>query len=136
MEQVELIGEKKFQINNVPIPDIAEDEVLLRVWAVGICGSDIHAYYGRHPFMSFPIVLGHEAAGEIVKVGKAVLSATVGERVVYRPQKVCGTCFQCKEGRYNICKELEVWGCQDTGASSMYYAVKSDLVYKIPANMT
>ena len=83
--------------------------------AVGICGSDIHAVHGKHPFMSFPIVLGHEATGEVVETGKDVTSVAVGDRVIYRPQKICGECLQCRTGHYNICDRLEVLGCQDTG---------------------
>lgn len=132
MKQVVLTAPKQFEIREVPTPEISDTQILMKVHAVGICGSDIHAYYGEHPFIHCPIVMGHEATGEIVKIGKDVKNVKVGDRVIYRPQKICGTCSLCKEGRYNVCKELEVWGCQDTGASSDYYAVEQELIYKIP----
>lgn len=132
MRQVVLTAPKQFEVREVSVPEITETQVLIRVHAIGICGSDIHAYYGKHPFITCPIVLGHEATGEVVKTGKKVENIKKGDRVVYRPQKTCGECSLCREGRYNICKKLEVWGCQDTGASSDYYAVEKELVYKIP----
>ncbi len=132
MRQVVLSAPKQFEVREVPVPEITETQVLIRVRAVGICGSDIHAYYGEHPFITCPVVLGHEATGEVVKTGKKVENIQPGDRVIYRPQKICGECSLCREGRYNVCKKLEVWGCQDTGASSEYYAVEKELVYKIP----
>lgn len=132
MKQVVLSAPKKFEIKEVPTPQITADQVLIKIHAVGVCGSDIHAYYGEHPFIHCPIVLGHEATGEVVKTGGNVTQVKPGDRVVYRPQKICGECSLCKEGRYNVCKELAVWGCQDTGASSEYYAVEKELVYRIP----
>jgi len=102
---------------------------------VGICGSDIHAYYGKHPFIGFPVTQGHEATGEVVSVGADVSTLKPGDRVLFRPQKVCGQCRLCQEGRYNICKTLEVYGCQCDGASSDYYAADEDLLYKLPDNV-
>lgn len=132
MKQVTLVSPETFEVSQVPVPECQPGQALLKVKAVGICGSDIHAYYGKHPFMSFPITLGHEAAGEVVQVGTNVTNVKVGDRVLIRPQKVCGKCRMCREGRYNICKALEVLGCQCTGASSDYYPVNAELLYKLP----
>ena len=132
MKQVTLVSPETFEVSQVPVPECQRGQALLKVKAVGICGSDIHAYYGKHPFMSFPITLGHEAAGEVIQVGEDVTNVKVGDRVLMRPQKVCGKCRMCREGRYNICKTLEVLGCQCTGASSDYYPVKAELLYKLP----
>lgn len=132
MKQVVLVAPQKFEVREVPTPEIDDSQALLKVHAVGICGSDIHAYYGKHPFISCPIVMGHEAAGEVVKVGANVKNVKIGDRVVMRPQKICGECLFCKTNQYNICKHLEVLGCQDTGASSDYYAVNAELLYKLP----
>lgn len=132
MKQVTLVAPETFEVNQVPVPECQSNQALLKVKAVGICGSDIHAYYGKHPFMSFPITLGHEATGEVVQVGADVTNVKVGDRVLMRPQKVCGKCRMCREGRYNICKTLEVLGCQCTGASSDYYPVNAELLYRLP----
>lgn len=135
MKQVTLVAPKKFEVSEVPVPEINDDQILIKVKTVGICGSDIHAYFGHHPFMSCPIVLGHEASGEIVKLGANVKNLAIGDRIVMRPQKICNECLQCTSGRYNICNTLEVLGCQCTGASSDYYAMNEDLAYKLPDNL-
>lgn len=134
MKQVTLVSAETFEIKEVPVPQYGLRQALLKVKAVGICGSDIHAYYGKHPFISFPVTQGHEATGEVVEVGAEVRDLKPGDRVLLRPQKVCGTCRMCREGKYNICKTLEVYGCQDVGASSDYYAADEDLLYKLPDN--
>ena len=135
MKQAVLVKPESFEIREVPIPEITDNQALIRVRAVGICGSDIHAYYGKHPFISCPIVMGHEAAGDVVKIGRNVTNLKPGMRVVMRPQKVCGECYLCKTGRFNICKKLEVIGCQCTGASSDYFAVDANLLYELPENV-
>jgi L-iditol 2-dehydrogenase len=138
MKQVILREPRKFETLDAPKPICGEKQALIRVRAVGICGSDIHAYYGKHPFISCPIVMGHEASGEIVELGAgaSVLAGAsglkIGDRVVLRPQHICGTCYQCKSGHYNICNHLKVLGCQLSGASSEFYAADADLFYKIP----
>lgn len=132
MKQATLVAPKTFEISEVPVPQIAPNQALIKVRAVGICGSDIHAYYGKHPFMSCPITLGHEASGDVVEIGADVKNVKIGDRVVMRPQKICKTCSLCKSGRYNICKSLEVLGCQCAGACSDFYAVDADLLYQIP----
>ncbi len=132
MRQVELTAPKKFEHLEAMMPDLGAGQVKIAVKAVGICGSDIHAYYGEHPFMGFPIVLGHECAGVVEETAPGVTNIKVGDRVVLRPQKVCGICKPCKEGRYNICQSLEVLGCQCAGGCSDYYVANGDLFYKLP----
>lgn len=136
MKQACLVAPEKFEVSEVPVPVCGPDQALLKVHAVGICGSDIHAYYGKHPFMSCPIVLGHEASGEVIEVGANVKNVKVGMRVVMRPQDICHECYNCKHDRYNICNSLKVIGCQETGASSDYFAVDADLLYEIPDKCT
>ena len=135
MKQVTLVSKETFETYEVPTPVCGPNQALLKVKAVGICGSDIHAYYGKHPFISFPVTQGHEATGEVIAVGAEVDTLQPGDRVLFRPQKVCGECRSCKEGRYNVCKTLEVYGCQCDGASSDYYAADADLLYKLPDNV-
>lgn len=132
MKQAELVAPKKIVINEVDKPTPGPGQALLKVHAVGICGSDVHAWHGKHPFMPPPLVPGHEAAGEVVELGAGVSNVKIGDRVVIRPQSIDGDCLLCKEGRYNICSSLQVLGCQTVGASSDYYAVNADLLYTIP----
>jgi len=135
MKQVTLVSKATFEIQETAVPACGPKQVLLKVKAVGICGSDIHAYYGKHPFISFPVTQGHEATGEVVSVGAEVAALKPGDRVLFRPQKVCGECRSCREGRYNVCKTLEVYGCQCAGASSDYYVADAELLYKLPDNV-
>lgn len=135
MREFELIAPEKFVKNEVEVPEVKTDEIKIEVKALGICGSDIHAYYGEHPFMGFPIVLGHECSGVVVEMGRAVTNLAIGDRVVLRPQEVCGECRPCKEGRYNICEKLQVLGCQIAGGCSDYYVAKAELFYKLPNNL-
>lgn len=135
MRQFELISPQKFVKHEVPEPILGPGDAKIAVKAVGICGSDIHAYYGEHPFMTFPIVLGHECTGVVEQIGMEVRNLTVGDRVVLRPQDVCGKCKPCREGRYNICESLKVLGCQSTGGCSDYYAADAKLFYRLPASL-
>ena len=135
MRQVELIGIKSFECHEVEEPAIGPGQAKIAVKAIGICGSDIHAYYGEHPFMGFPIVLGHECTGIIKEISGENTKLKKGDRVILRPQKVCGTCKPCRAGRYNICETLEVLGCQCTGGASDYYVADADLFYRLPDNI-
>ncbi|WP_368901182.1 zinc-binding dehydrogenase [Oceanobacillus oncorhynchi] len=136
MQQAVLSSKEKVEFQEVPLPKIGEKEVLIKVENIGICGSDIHAYHGTHPFIDFPIVQGHEVSGVISKVNESVKKFAVGDRVAIRPQRVCGECRQCLDGRYNICESIDVLGCLSTGAASDYYSIEEELVYKLPDTVT
>jgi len=135
MLQMTLVSPETITQSNVPEPKAAKGQVVIKIIRSGICGSDIHAYYGKHPFISLPVVPGHEFAGTIAEVGEGVANLTVGDRVTVMPQLFCGTCRNCKTGRYNICSVLKVIGCQDPGASQEKLAVDASLVLKLPDNM-
>ena len=90
MKQAILTEKEKIVFSETEKPAPADGEVLIKVRNVGICGSDIHAYYGQHPFMSFPIRLGHEASGEVAALGKDVRGLKAGQIVTFMPQLWCG----------------------------------------------
>lgn len=137
MKQFVLQDTKLFKCHEIDIPIPKKNEALLKIKAVGICGSDMHTYYGKHPFVHTPVVLGHESSGEIISFGSNDHNQLeIGDRVVIRPQRTCGKCRPCLEGRYNICEKLDVLGCLSTGASSEYFAVETSLLYKIPNSLT
>lgn len=137
MKQVVLNETKSFAFQDVEVPVPGEGQALLKMKAIGICGSDIHTYFGKHPFVHAPIVLGHEASGEIVSFGPGAHDGLKeGDRVVIRPQRTCGRCRPCREGRYNICESLNVLGCLSTGGSSEYFAVEHSILYKIPDSLS
>ena len=122
------------EFRDVPIPEIRDDQVLVKMMRLGICGSDIHVYHGKHPFTKYPVTQVHEVSGEIVRVGSAVTGGsngeplTVGQKVTIQPQVVCGKCHPCRHGKYNLCEELKVMGFQTTGTASHYFAVDAGKV--------
>lgn len=120
----------------VPVPEISENEVLIKIMFIGVCGSDIHVYHGEHPFTSYPVTQGHEVSGEIVEVGKNVTIFKVGQKVTIEPQVFCGKCHPCRHGKYNLCEELKVMGFQTTGTASEYFAVDASKVTPIPEDMS
>jgi L-iditol 2-dehydrogenase len=122
-------------IEEVEIPVPGPGEIQVRVAVCGVCGSDVHAFHGKHPFVSAPIVPGHEFSGTISEIGEGVEGFTVGDRVTVEPSLTCGTCYNCRNGLYNICSELQVLGCQASGAFAQYISVPAGKVYKLPDNL-
>ena len=106
----------------VPVPEVKDNQVLVKIMNIGICGSDIHVYHGKHPFTKYPVTQGHEVSGEIAKIGKDVTEFREGQKVTIEPQVYCGECYPCRHGKYNLCEELKVMGFQTTGTASEYFA--------------
>lgn len=136
MLQQVMTNPKEIMFREIPVPEIAEDQVLIKVMKIGICGSDIHVYHGKHPFTSYPVTQGHEVSGEIVKVGEQVDGFAVGQKVTIQPQVVCGKCYPCRHGKYNLCEELKVMGFQTTGTASHFFAVDAAKVTALPEEMS
>ena len=141
-----LHGWNDMRVEEVPTPTFAEDEVLLRARANGLCGTDLHiidgTFAGRWP-PGFPFIIGHEWAGEVVAVGAAVQTLRVGDRVVGENHKACRICRMCREGRYNLCEAAghperghRHYGHRDQGALAEYAARPAALLYKIPDTVT
>ena len=135
MLQMTLVSPETIIKSDVPEPKAAKGQVVIKIVRSGICGSDIHAYYDKHPFISLPVVPGHEFAGTIAEVGEGVTDFAAGDHVTVMPQLFCGECRNCKTGRYNICSSLKVIGCQDPGSSQEKLAVDARLVLKLPEGM-
>ncbi len=135
MLQRVMTAPKKIEFNEVPVPEINEDQILVKIMKIGVCGSDIHVYHGQHPFTSYPITQGHEVSGQIVSVGNQVQNFSVGQKVTIQPQVVCGKCYPCRHGKYNLCEELKVMGFQTTGVASHYFAVDAAKVTLLPDEM-
>lgn len=126
-------GEISFR--EIPVPVAGPEQILVKTKRIGICGSDIHVYHGKHPYTSYPVTQGHEISGEIAAVGSAVTGFSVGQRVTIEPQVACGTCYNCRHGRYNICEQLKVMGFQTTGAASEYFSIDQKRVDLLPDNV-
>jgi L-iditol 2-dehydrogenase len=124
-------------VAEVPQPEVADNEVLVRVEACGICGSDVHGYDGSSGRRIPPIVMGHEAAGVVAAVGTAVTAFTEGDRVTFDSTVYCGKCEYCQRGEINLCSDRQVVGvsCGDyrrAGAFAEYVTVPQHIVYKLP----
>ena len=127
-------GEIEFR--EVPVPEPEENQVLVKIRKIGVCGSDIHVYHGEHPFTSYPVTQGHEVSGEIEKLGSGVKGWKAGQNVTIQPQVVCGKCYPCRHGKYNLCEKLKVMGFQTTGVASDYFAVDAAKVTPLPEEMS
>jgi L-iditol 2-dehydrogenase len=137
MLQAKLVTEGEFTLEEVEVPEINKDQVLIKVEKCGICGSDMHTYHGKHPFVKPPLVLGHEFAGTISKIGSEVGNQfKLGQRVAVEPSIVCGECRNCRDGRYNICDHLSVIGCLTDGAFTEYIAISGEKVVPIEDTMS
>ena len=98
----------KIEFQEVPVPKIGAGQALVKIMEIGVCGSDIHVYHGEHPFTSYPVTQGHEVSGVIEKLGDGVEGLKVGQKVTIQPQVVCGECWPCRNGKYNLCESLKV----------------------------
>jgi len=124
----------------IDMPEIKKDEVLVKIKAVGVCGSDVH-YYDKGKIGSFivkrPLILGHECSGEIVEVGEEVKNLQIGDKVALEPGIPCRRCIYCKTGRYNLCPEIKFMATPPVnGAFVEYVAHPADFVFKLPENVS
>lgn len=130
MKAVRMYAPKDLRLEEVSIPAISEDEVLIKVIAVGICGSDIPRInkYGAHVS---PIIPGHEFAGEVVELGAQVTNIKVGDRVTVAPLIPCYKCDYCRIGEYSLCEDYSYYGSRCDGAFAQYINVKEKNVLKV-----
>ena len=127
-------GEIAFGETAVPTP--GDGQVLMQIQRIGVCGSDVHVYHGKHPFTPFPVVQGHEFSAQVVAVGPGVEHVKVGQKVTATPQEVCGKCRPCKAGRYNVCEELKVRGFQAPGVAQDFYVTEADKIVPLPEHIS
>lgn len=127
------VAEKNvLEIQEEAVPRIeAQDDVLIRVKAAGICGSDVSIYRGTSPVATYPRVIGHEFTGEVVETGSGVIGLNAGDHVVVNPVCNCGICRVCQKGRGNVCANLKVMGVHIDGGYREYVKVPAGNVFKI-----
>ncbi len=130
-----MIQPGKIIFQDIPVPSIGPDDVLIKMEKIGVCGSDIHVWHGKHPYTSYPVTQGHEISARVEAVGENVSSFVKGDLVTVMPQVVCGHCYPCTHGMYNDCNELKVMGFQTTGMASEFFAVDQNWVLKLPSSM-
>jgi L-iditol 2-dehydrogenase len=128
-------------IVDLPVPAVGSNEVLIKVEACGICGSDVHGFDGSSGRRIPPIVMGHEAAGTVAATGDQVQNASVGDRVTFDSTVYCGQCEYCARGEINLCNNRQVIGvsCTDyrrAGAFAEFIAIPQHITYRLPEKIT
>lgn len=119
------------QVIQREVPQITSDtEVLVKIQAAGICGSDIHILHGTHAYVTYPRIIGHEGCGVVEAVGSAVTDFQAGDAVIIEPIHGCGTCYTCRHGHYNCCPDIVVAGVHCDGLMAEYAVVESRQLYK------
>ncbi|MAG36927.1 MAG: alcohol dehydrogenase [Dehalococcoidia bacterium] len=125
-------GTIEIRLIDRPLP---ADKVAVTTKAAGICGTDIHAFGGHNPFLTFPRVMGHEIAGTVAAVGSEVTGIRVGERVVGNPYAECATCRTCRRGHPNLCPDLTVTGVHSDGGFAEQAYVSPRQLYSLPLSV-
>ncbi len=140
MKTAVMLGIGKMGFEERDIPKVKDNEVLVKLEYVGICGSDLH-YYETGAIGDYvvepPFVLGHEPGGTVVEVGKNVKQLKIGDRVALEPGKTCGHCEFCKTGNYNLCPDVVFFATPPVdGVFQEYVAHEADLCFKLPDNVS
>ncbi len=138
MQALVFHGTRQVGLEDYPVPTPAADEVLVKVAACGICGSDLHGYLGhsKRRTAHIPLIMGHEFTGRVVALGAAVGGDfTVGNRVVIQPQISCSHCRACRAGKTNICPNMSIIGIERHGAFAEYVTVPADRLFRIPDSL-
>lgn len=127
-------GQTDFFTRAVPQP--AKGEVLIRIRASALCGSDLHIFKAKHPSVPLPATVGHEFAGDIEALGADVTGLSLGQRVTVEPCEACGVCDACRRGEYGSCDALTFIYRRGDGAMADYITVKADKVYPLPDSLS
>ena len=132
MRQAVMLAPGRIDFGDVDAPTAGKDQIQIEVKRIGVCGSDIHVFHGKHPFVTYPLIQGHEFSGVVSAVGDDVDGVSVGDKVTATPQEVCGVCPPCKRGQYNACEELKVRGFQAPGCAQDYFITEKEKLVKLP----
>lgn len=135
MKALVLNGAYDFSLVDREIPQPAPNEVLIKIMAAGICGTDVHIYHGNASdgnTAKLPVILGHEVSGEVVALGSAVTSLKVGDRVSVDPNVYCGYCEFCRSNNIHLCKNNSCFGITADGGFAQYGVIHENFAYKLP----
>lgn len=122
-------------VDRPPARSPGRGEITIRLHAGGICGSDVHVLHGKSAFATYPRVLGHELAGEVIALGEGVDNVALGDHVVIDPVKACGTCYACRIGRYNVCRNIQVLAAHVDGGFQEEFTVAASQAHRICADV-
>ena len=136
MKVIQVNKPGELEIAEKPMPEAPGcGEAIVRIRAAGICGSDVHIFHGKNPFATYPRVIGHEAAGEVVQVGQEVANVKVGDHVAIDNVFSCGKCYACRVGRHNVCSSVKVLGVHIDGIFAEYVKIPADHLYVLPKEL-
>jgi len=135
MKQISVKAPFRYSIEDTECPKPSKGEVLIKMKAAGVCGSDFHLFLGENPMAVFPRIPGHENAGIIEEVGEGVTKVKKGDHVVVDLVVACGTCKQCKSGRRNICRTVKARGAAVDGGWREYFIAAEHEVYLLPKEL-
>ncbi len=136
MRAAKLIEKQKIVVSEVPKPKPDDGEVLVKIRAAGVCGTDLHIYAGHRPDILLPRVMGHELAGEIAGLGARVRGLEIGDHVSIDPVLACGRCYACRRSRRNLCTSIKCLGCQTDGGFQEFVVAKATDVHKIKPDIS
>ncbi|GAC1401096.1 MAG: zinc-binding dehydrogenase [Chloroflexota bacterium] len=130
-------GAYQVELREAGTPDLEPRDVLLKIGAVGVCGSDLHLWHGTAGFaVQYPVTLGHEFGGTVVAVGSEVQNVAVGDRVVCETAaRICGVCAYCRGGHYNLCPHRLGYGARADGAMADYVRARETLLHRVPEGL-
>lgn len=133
MKAIQIVNPNELKVIDMEMPKIEQpDQVLVKIKAAGICGSDVGIYHGTNAAATYPRVIGHEMVGVIEAVGSAVTNRKVGDRVIIDQVTACGHCYACRKGRPNVCGNLQVRGVHLDGGYREYMVVPEKDCYLLP----
>lgn len=137
MKAVQIVSPNNLQVIDVEKPSIDEkNNVMIKMTAAGICGSDVGIYHGTNAAATYPRIIGHEMVGRVDEVGSNVKNLKVGDRVIVNQVTSCGHCYPCKIGRGNVCDNLKVRGVHIDGGYREYIAVPESDCYLLPDSLS
>jgi 2-desacetyl-2-hydroxyethyl bacteriochlorophyllide A dehydrogenase len=120
-----------FSMKEQNVPAIGDDDVLLKIKNIGICGTDLHAFAGTQAFFQYPRILGHELGSQVLETGSNITHVKTGDKVVFMPYMSCGTCIACRHDKTNTCKNIRVLGVHADGGMREKFAVPGRLVHPV-----
>ncbi len=137
MKAVQIVKPNQLEVIEVPMPELTEkDNVLVKMTAAGICGSDVGIYHGTNAAATYPRIIGHEMVGIVSEVGENVTHLKAGDRVIVNQVTSCGHCYPCSKNRGNVCDNLKVRGVHIDGGYREYIAVPENDCYILPESLS
>lgn len=126
----------KIEFRKIPLREPGAKEVMIKVHSAAICGSDLHLFKGKHPSASLPAAVGHELAGEVVRMGEGVKGFLEGDRITVEPVIACGSCYYCQRGQYHLCSKISFQYRQGQGAFAEFFYAPLHRIYKLPETIS